>query len=160
MAVTLNSLEAIQTLREKTGYGVMDVKKALEEAAGDLEKAEALLTERGAVIAVKKADRAANSGRIEAYIHGDGKIGVMVEVNSETDFVAKNPDFAAFVHDIALQIASMKPRSIDELLEQPFIKEPSKTIQTMLHEMVGKIGENLTIRRFVRYELGSYQETK
>jgi len=106
------------------------------------------------VIAAKKADRVANAGRIEAYVHGDGKIGVMIEVNSETDFVAKNPDFAAFVHDLALQITSMKPVDVAELLEQPFIKEPSKTVQDLLHEMVGKIGENLTIRRFVRYELG------
>lgn len=154
------SLAAIQTLREKTGYGVMDVKKALEEAAGDLKKAEALLAKRGAVIAAKKTDRAANSGRIEAYIHGDGKIGVMVEVNSETDFVAKNPDFSRFVHDVALQIASMKPDSVAELLSQPFIKEPSKTIEQLLHELVGKVGENLSIRRFMRYELGSDEETK
>jgi len=148
------SLEEIQNLREKTGFGVMDVKKALEEANGDSVKAESLLRERGAVIAAKKADRVANAGRIEAYVHGDGKIGVMIEVNSETDFVAKNPDFAAFVHDLALQITSMKPVDVAELLEQPFIKEPSKTVQDLLHEMVGKIGENLTIRRFVRYELG------
>lgn len=151
MAITL---EQIQSLREKTGFGVMDVKKALEEAAGDSVKAEGLLRERGAVIAAKKADRVANAGRIEVYAHGDGKIGVMIEVNSETDFVAKNPDFAGFVHDLALQITSMNPADVTELLTQPFIKEPNKTVQDLLHEMVGKIGENLTIRRFTRYELG------
>lgn len=150
MAVTT---EQIQVLREKTGYGVMDVKRALDEAHGDMQQAEQLLAARGATVAMKKADREANAGRIEAYVHG-GKIGVLVEVNSETDFVAKNDDFAQFVHDIALQIASMAPSTIEELLEQPAIKEPSKTIQQLLHELVGKIGENLTIRRFVRYELG------
>ncbi|MBI4175314.1 translation elongation factor Ts [Candidatus Berkelbacteria bacterium] len=147
------SLQSIQALREKTGYGVMDVKKALEEAKGDLTKAEALLSERGAVVAAKKADRATNAGRIETYVHA-GKIGVMVEVNSETDFVAKNDEFASFVHDVALQIASMNPQSVPELLKQPFVKDSSKTMQTLLHDMVGKIGENLTIRRFIRYELG------
>jgi elongation factor Ts len=133
----------------------MDVKKALEEADGDLSKAEALLAERGAAVAAKKAARLATAGRIETYVHGEGRIGVMVEVNSETDFVAKNPEFASFVHDLTLQIASMNPQTTDELLTQPFIKDPSKTIEQMLHEMVGKIGENLQIRRFTRYELGA-----
>ncbi|MEK7461049.1 MAG: elongation factor Ts, partial [Patescibacteria group bacterium] len=87
------------------------------------------------------------------YVHG-GKIGVMVEVNSETDFVAKNEEFIGFAHDVALQIASMAPESVEALLEQPFIKEPSKTMRDLLHDMVGKIGENLSIRRFIRYELG------
>lgn len=147
-------LKTIQALREKTGFGVMDVKRALEEADGDEGKALGLLKERGGQIAAKKADRIQHSGRIEAYVHGDGKIGVLVEVNAETDFVAKNPDFASFVHDVALQIASMKPETVDELLDQPFIKNPSQTIKEILHELVGKIGENLSIRRFVRYELG------
>lgn len=152
--MTSISLEQIHALRERTGYGVMDVKKALEEAGGDVAKAEALLGQRGAAVAAKKADRETNSGRIEAYIHGDGKIGVLVEVSSETDFVAKNTDFATFVHDVALQIASMAPSNVTELLAQPFIKEPTKKIEQLLHEQVGKIGENLAIRRFVRYELG------
>ena len=149
------SLDQIQTLRDKTGYGVMDVKKALDEAAGDIAKAEKLLLARGVAVAAKKADRATNSGRVEAYIHGEGKIGVLVEVSSETDFVAKNIDFTNFVHDVSLQIASMSPGDVGELLDQPFIKDPSKTIRDLLHAMVGKIGENLTIRRFVRYELGA-----
>lgn len=152
--MTQISLADIQNLRNKTGFGVMAVKKALEEAGGDVVRAEELLRERGAVMAAKKADRVAKAGRIEAYVHGDGRIGVLVEVNSETDFVAKNPEFVSFVHDLALQIASMNPATIDELLTQPFIKESSKTVQDLMHEMVGKIGENLTIRRFVRYELG------
>lgn len=154
------TLEQIQKLREKTGYGVMDVKKALEEAAGDSKKAEVALQERGAVIAAKKADRATKSGRIEAYVHGEGKIGVMVEINSETDFVARNEDFAEFVHDIALQIASMNPNDLTELLAQPFIKDPGRTIEQLLYDQVGKIGENLSIRRFVRYELGQEEVTK
>lgn len=148
------TLADIQALREKSGFGVMDVKRALEEAGGDVAKAEKLLGERGAMVAAKKADRETNAGRIETYVHGDGRIGVMVEVSSETDFVAKNPDFASFVHDVALQIASMNPATVDELLDGQFIKDPSKTIQQLLHDQVGKIGENLQIRRFVRYELG------
>lgn len=148
------TLKAIQDLRQQTGYGVMDVRRSLEEAEGNPEKALELLRSRGAVVAAKKADRAAKAGRIAAYIHGDGKIGVLVEVNAETDFVARNADFSEFVHDVALQIASMRPADVAELLAQPFIKEPSKTVQELLHEQVGKIGENLSIRRFVRYELG------
>ena len=152
--MTRITLEDIQALSDKTGFGVMDVKKSLEEAEGDVKKAEHILRARGATLAAKKADRVTNSGRIEAYIHGEGKIGVLVEVAAETDFVAKNPEFTAFVHDLALQIASMSPKDIDELLAQPFIKAPEKTVQDLVHEMVGKIGENLSIRRFVRYELG------
>ncbi len=148
------TLADIQSLREKSGFGVMDVKRALDEANGDVAKAEKLLSERGAMVAAKKADRETNAGRIETYVHGDGRIGVMVEVSSETDFVAKNPLFVEFAHDVALQIASMNPADIDELLAGPFIKDSSKTIQQLLHDQVGKIGENLQIRRFVRYELG------
>lgn len=147
------TLADIQALRDKTGFGVMDVKRALEEASGDVTKAEALLKERGAVIAAKKADRVTLAGRIEAYVHG-GRIGVLVEVNSETDFVAKNDDFVGFVHDIALHIASMNPKDIEELMEQPFVKNPAQTVGQLREELVGKIGENLTIRRFTRYELG------
>lgn len=150
----VTSLEQIQMLRAKTGYGVMDIKKALEEAGGDLARAEQFLLERGALVAAKKANREANSGRVAAYIHGEGKIGVLVEVSAETDFVAKNEAFGQLVHDIALQIASMAPTDVAELLAQPFIKDPSKTIEDLLHEMVGKIGENLSVRRFVRYSLG------
>ncbi len=148
------NLQDIQALREQTGYGVMDVKRALEEARGHPQKALELLRARGAVVAAKKADRATSAGRVEAYIHGDGKIGVLVEVNAETDFVARNAEFIEFVHDVALQIASMRPADVAELLTQPFIKEPSQTVQELLHEQVGKIGENLSIRRFVRFELG------
>ena len=147
------SVKDVQDLREKTGYGVMDVKRALEEANGDSKKAESLLAKRGAVIAAKKADRETKSGRIESYIHG-GRIGVLVEVNSETDFVAKNDDFVNFSHDVALHIASMKPESVEELLEQPFVKDAGKTVGELRQELIGKIGENITIGRFVRYELG------
>lgn len=148
------SVEQIQALRVKTGYGVMDVKRALEESDGDNDRAEQLLRKKGGAKAAAKAGRAMQSGRVEAYLHGDGKIGVLLEVNAETDFVAKNDEFQRFVHDLALQVASMRPDDVDELLSQPFIKEPAKTVQDLLHEMVGKIGENLSIRRFVRYELG------
>lgn len=158
--MTTIDLKTIQDLRARTGFGVMDVKQALEEAAGDQGKALVILKERGAEIALKKASREQSSGRVEAYLHGDGKIGVLIEVNSETDFVAKNPEFASFVHDLALQIAAMRPSDVEQLLSQPFVKEPDKTIEEKLHELVGKIGENLSIRRFVRYELGLADESE
>lgn len=146
-------LKQIQTLREKTGVGVLEVKRALEKSNGDLKKAEDILRKSGATIAHKKASRATSAGSIEAYLH-QGKIGVLVEINSETDFVARNPEFSAFAHEVAMQIASMNPRGTEELLAQPFIKEPGITIQDLLHRLIGKVGENIQIKRFVRYELG------
>ncbi len=147
-------MEEIQKLREETGAGVMDCKKALEESEGDYGKALAALRERGAVVAAKKAARAAKEGLVEAYIHGKGRIGVLVEVNCETDFVARNPEFKELAHDIAMQIAAMNPADVDELMEQDFVKDPSMTIRKLVESKVGKIGENIQIGRFVRYALG------
>ena len=162
------STEKVKELREKTGAGVMDCKKALIEASGDFAKAAEVLSEQGLVIARKKAERAANQGIIDSYIHQGGRIGVIVEVNCETDFVARTPEFKELAHDIALQIAAMSPQfvSLEEaskieadpketcLLLQPFVKDPSKTIQDVITETIAKVGENIKIRRFCRFELG------
>lgn len=143
----------ITELREQTSMGLMDVKKALEEANGDKKKALEILAERGAHIMQKKAGRHASDGVIEAYVHG-GRIGVLVEVNCETDFVARGETFKEFAHDLALQIASMAPENVDALLEQPFIKDSGLTIAQYLADVTGKLGEKIVISRFDRYVLG------
>ncbi len=147
------SVEQIKTLRAKTGLGINDVKTALEEAGGNEEKAIAWLKEKGLSTVAKKADRSTSQGLIDVYAHA-GRIGAMVEVNCETDFVARNEDFKAFVHDLALQVASMNPENVDELLKQEFFKDPSKTIEGYLNETIAKIGENIKISRISRFELG------
>src|ERR1044072_1708440 len=134
----------IAELREQTGMGLMDVKKALEEASGNKEKALELLKERGAEIMGKKSGRTAAEGLIEAYVHG-GKIGVLVEVNCETDFVARSETFKEFAHDLALQVSSMAPATVEELLEQPFIKDSKQTIADYLRDVTGKLGEKIVI---------------
>jgi elongation factor Ts len=143
----------ITDLREQTSMGLMDVKKALDEADGDKAKALELLRERGASLVAKKADRHAAQGVIEAYVHG-GRIGVLVEVNCETDFVARGDAFKEFAHDLALQIASMAPVTVDELLDQDFFKDTKLTIKQYLAEVTGKLGEKIVIGRFDRYVLG------
>ncbi|MDO4565150.1 MAG: translation elongation factor Ts [Clostridia bacterium] len=191
----------VMALRERTGAGMMDCKKALTECNGDAEKAVDFLREKGLAAAAKKAGRIAAEGIVDAYIHMGGKIGVLLEVNCETDFVAKTDDFKTLVHDIALHIAAAKPSyiSVDEvpqeeiekekeitraqqknepkpkpdaiiekivegriakyykevcLMEQPFVKDPDMTINQLLNQAVAKIGEKISIRRFVRYEMG------
>jgi elongation factor Ts len=159
--------ELIKELREKTGAGIMECKRAIEDAVGDLGKAEQLLKERGLAKAAKKMDREANQGIVDSYIHAGGRIGAMVEVNCETDFVARNDEFRALVHDIAMQVAAMNPSrlSSDEpsadgaagdvpLLDQPFIRDNNKTIRDLVHEGIAKLGENIVVRRFARFELG------
>jgi len=193
------SAEQVKELRERTGAGVMDCKKALSETNGDMEKAVDYLREKGLAAAAKKAGRIASEGIVDAYIHGGGRIGVLVEVNCETDFVAKTKEFKAFVRDIAMQIAASRPeyvrredvpeevvnrereilkaQALNEgkpekivermvegrlnkyfkeicLLEQPYIRDPDKSVQELLNEMIAKIGENISIRRFTRYEMG------
>ena len=144
----------IVKLREKTQAGVMDVRRALEEAGGDLTKAEEILSSLGLTKAQAKAERATGSGLIETYTHAGGKIGVMIEVACETDFVAKTDEFKALVHDLALQVASMSPNSVDELLEQEFIKDPSKKISDLVNLVIAKTGENIKVKRFERFVLG------
>jgi len=165
------STTTIKDLREKTGAGVMDCKKALLEAKGNFEKAIEILNERGIALARKKAERVADQGVIEAYVHAGGKIGVLVEVNCETDFVAHTAEFKELAHNLALQIAAMCPQFISRedvapeiekdtdpktvcLLLQPYIKDPEKTIQDIITETIAKVGENIKVRRFVRFELG------
>lgn len=159
----------IKALRDSTGAGIMDSKRALEEAGGDIERAQDILREKGIASAAKKVDRETEQGVIECYIHSGGRIGAMVEVNCETDFVARTEDFKALAHDIAMQVAAMNPRFIAEseipegedvnpqescLLQQPFIKDPRMTIDELIKELIGKLGENIRIRRFSRFSLG------
>ena len=142
----------VKELREKTGAGMMDCKKVLTETDGDLEKATELLRERGIAKAAKKSGRVAAEGIVEAYISEDGKVGAIVEVNSETDFVAKNEEFKTFVMDIAKQVVKNNPKSVEDLLEEESIIEAGKKVKDILVEKIATIGENLTIRRFERFE--------
>jgi len=142
----------VKELREKTGAGMMDCKKVLTETDGDLEKASELLRERGIAKAAKKSGRIAAEGLVEAYISADGKVGVAVEVNSETDFVAKNDEFKTFVADVAKQVAVKNPATVEELLAQESIAVAGKTVQEVLIDKIATIGENMSVRRFVRFE--------
>ncbi|WP_028545185.1 translation elongation factor Ts [Paenibacillus taiwanensis] len=196
---------AVKELREKTGAGMLDCKKALEEANGDITKAGEILREKGLAAAASKAGRIATEGVVQSYIHAGGRIGVLVEINCETDFVAKTDQFQEFARDIAMHIAASAPKYVrrDEvptedlekekeilkaqalnegkpekivekmvegrigkyyeefcLMEQSFIKDPDKTIDNLLNEKIAAIGENISIRRFVRYELGEGLEKK
>ena len=142
----------VKELREKTGAGMMDCKKVLTETDGDMEKAAELLRERGIAKAAKKSDRIAAEGLVEAYVSEDGKIGAVVEVNAETDFVAKNDEFKSFVSDVAKQIALTNPSNVEELLAAKSIVEGDKTVQEVLTNKIATIGENMSIRRFARFE--------
>lgn len=176
MAITA---DAIKELRELTSCGVMECKKALEEAAGNLPKAKEILQKRGLEIAARKGSREAREGRIEAYIHSGAKIGVLVELNCETDFVAKSDDFVKFVRELAMHIAAMNPRYVRRgdvpddvaaeakdkdafykevcLVEQPFIKDSKRTVQDYVTELVAKFGENVFISRFIRFKVNESQ---
>ena len=142
----------VKELREKTGAGMMDCKKVLTETNGDEEKAIELLRERGIAKAAKKSDRIAAEGLVETYISEDGKVGSVVEVNAETDFVAKNEEFRNFVADVAKQVAQNNPADVEALLEQKSIAEPDKTVKEVLTNKIATIGENMSIRRFERFE--------
>lgn len=193
------SAEQVKELRNATGAGILDCKKALDEAAGDFDKAAEILRKRNQATAVKKMSREAKDGRVAVYLHGEGRIGVLVEVNSETDFVARSEVFNQFVKEICLQVAAMAPIAVSRedlpadlvarqkeifaaqvadqkkppeilariiegkmskwyaeacLLDQTYIRDDTKTVRDLLTEVVGRTGENVRIRRFVRYELG------
>ena len=163
------SVDTIRALRELTGAGIMDCKRALEQVNGDLHKAEDVLRKQGIASAAKKASRDTNQGLVDSYIHSGGRIGALVEVNCETDFVARTPDFKELAHDLAMQVAAMTPLYVDSsdipegeeanpqehcLMQQPFIKDPTKTIQDLVNEAVGKLGENVRVRRFARFSFG------
>jgi elongation factor Ts len=147
-------VEAIKALREKTGASLNDVRQALESAGGDEAKALAHLRERGAAIAEKRSGRATGQGRIEAYIHHDGRLGAIVEVGCETDFVARTPDFVQFSKDVAMQVAAMGPEDLDGLMKQPFVKDQGTSVQELLKALIAKTGENVVIKRFSRFGLG------
>lgn len=142
----------VKDLREKTGAGMMDCKKVLTETDGDMEKATELLRERGIAKAAKKSDRVAAEGLVDCYVSEDGKVGAIVEINSETDFVAKNEEFKTFVMNVAKQVAQKNPKDIEELLAQNFIEESEKTVKEVLTDKIATIGENMNIRRFARFE--------
>ncbi len=193
------SADVVKQLREQTGAGIMDCKAALTESAGDIEKAIEWLRKKGAASAQKKVGRATNEGVIESYIHPGSRLGVLVEVNCETDFVAKTDDFKTLARDLAMQVAAASPRVVKRedmpqeviekemeiyrtqaanenkpaavqdriaqgkldkfyqesvLLEQNFIKDPTRTVSQVITEVIAKIGENITVRRFVRFHLG------
>lgn len=170
----MNLNAAIKELRSITSCGVIECKKALEEAKGDMKAALEILRKRGMQLAAKRADRVARQGKVEFYIHAGGKIGVLVEINCETDFVARNEEFQKFAKDVAMQVAAMNPGYIKKedvpketiekegadfykqgcLLEQPFIKDATVTIGDCLVSLIAKTGENIVIRRFTRYQLG------
>jgi len=160
----------IKELRELTGAGVMDCKRALEDGEWDVRKAQVVLMERGMAKAAGKAGRATTQGLVESYIHAGGRIGVIVEVGCETDFVGRTEEFKALAHEIAMQVAAGNPQVIsasdidagDErpatelaLLEQPYIRDPSRTIAQLITETIGKTGENIQVKRFARFELGA-----
>ncbi|GAB6063241.1 translation elongation factor Ts [Deferrisoma palaeochoriense] len=202
MAITA---QAVKELRERTGAGMMDCKKALQETGGDMEKAIEFLRKKGLADAAKKAGRIAAEGLVHAYIHGGGRIGVLVEVNCETDFVARTDAFQEFVHDVAMHIAATNPRWLDQesvpegevenerrilteqaaesgkppqviekmvegrlqkflkencLLDQPFVKNPDVTVGELLKQKIAELGENIRIRRFVRFQLGEGLEKR
>ena len=197
------SAEQVRELRDKTGAGMMDCKRALAESSGDVDKAVVYLREKGLAAAAKRATRAASEGAVASYIHPGGKIGVLIEVNCETDFVARTPEFQALVKDLAMQVAAANPRYIRReevpaeaiaaersiyqaqasgsgkpaavidkivdgklekffadtcLLEQPFIREPERRVTQVVTDAVARIGENIVVRRFARFQLGELTE--
>ncbi len=144
--------ENLQKLRDETGAGVMDCKKALEKADGDMEKAKEIIKEKGMIIADKKSDRKTGAGFLKTYVHNN-RVGVLMEIRTETDFAIKSDPFQTLAHELAMQIAAMGPEDIDELLEQPFIKDESQTVQDIVKEAIAEVGENINIERFARYEV-------
>lgn len=146
-------LKAIKKLRDATSASIADVRHALDESNGDEKKALEWLKKRAAEIAAKKADRETGEGLIEAYIHGAGKVGVLVEILCETDFVAKTDEFKKLTKEVAMQIAAMNPEDVDSLLKQEYIRDSSQTIEQLVKGVIGKLGENITVKRFVRFEL-------
>ncbi len=143
--------EQIKQLRDETGVGVSLCRKALEEAGGDREKAKQILKRRGADAAAKKADRTLGAGTVAAYLHQGGKVGVLVELASETDFVSGNEEFKSLAHNIAMQVAAVNPTEVSDLLSSPFIKNPDQTIQTLIEDAIQKFGEKIEVVRFARF---------
>ncbi len=147
------SLSLIKELRDKTGAGIVDVKKALDESGGDMEKALEILRKSGQSKASKKTDRVTTEGVISLYSHPNKRIGSMVKLCCETDFVGRNEEFQGLARDIAMHVAALNPTDVPELLTQPFIKDEGKTVRELIDESIGKMGENIVVGDFVRYEL-------
>jgi len=146
------SIDKIKQLREETCVSVSECKKALEKAEGDFDKAKEILREWGKELAGKKANRETGPGIIDTYIHANKKVGAMIELRCETDFVAKSDDFKTLAHEICLQIAAIESEEVD-LMSQTWIKDETKTIKELIEEYIGKLGENIEIKRFIRYEI-------
>lgn len=146
------TIDKIKKLRKETGISILECKKALKEAQGDIEKAKEVLKKWGKEFAQKKKERETKEGLISTYLHPNRKIGVMLELNCESDFVAKSKEFQNLAHELCLQIAAMDPEE-NSLLEQPWIKDQTKTIKDLIDEYIAKLGENIIIKRFVRYEI-------
>ena len=146
-------IELVKKIRAEMGLGIMEIKSALEEADGDETKAKQILKEKGFKKAESKAERETHQGRVATYTHSTGKIGVMVELLCETDFVAKHEDFLALTKELCLQVAAMNPETVEDLMKQEFIKDPNKTIEEMVKALISKFGENMKINRFARFEI-------
>ena len=146
-------IQRLKQLREETGISLAECQRALQQARGDLAKAKNILQGWGREVALKKESRAAKEGLIESYVHATGKLGVLVEVRCETDFVARSPDFKFLCHELALQAASMNPGDVNDLLSQEYIKDPGKTVKDLIVDYIAKLGENIVVERFVRFEM-------
>lgn len=144
----------IKRLREETGAGMMDCKRALDEANGDYNRAQEIVREKGLAKAEKKADRETKIGYIASYVHNNNQIGALVEILCETDFVARNPEFQEMAKSVAMQVVAMAPENVEELLQQDNIKKPGETIEDMIKLVSGKIGEKFVVSRFTRYMVG------
>jgi elongation factor Ts len=144
----------VQRLRLETNAGVMDCKRALEDAKGDFEKAKALLKERGLAAVAKKSGREANEGTVASYIHAGGRVGALVLISSETDFVSRGAEFQKLAQEVAMQVAAMAPKDVDTLLGQPYIRDSSKTIKDLVTALAASVGENVAVRKFQRFALG------
>ena len=142
----------IKKLREETGVSIQECKKALEESKGNINLAKEFLKKRGIKLAQKKSGKETNQGIIESYVHPNKKIGVLLELHCETDFVAKNPDFQKLAHELCLQVAAINPEEIP-LFEQSWIRDETKTIKDLIQEYITKLGENINLKKFIRYEL-------
>ena len=148
-----NNLALVKELRSLCGAGVSDCQKALEEANGDIKKALAILRQQGQEIAAKKAEREAREGVVAAYVHANQKIGAMIALSCETDFVARTEEFKNLAYELAMQVAAMAPTSNEELLEQEYIRDPQIKVKELIAQAVGKIGENIKIKEFTRLEV-------
>ena len=148
------NMDQIKKLREDTGAGIMDAKKALEESSGDSEKAKKWILDKGVARAEKKSDRETNAGGIYSYIHSGNRVAAMVELMCETDFVAKTDDFSYLAKELSMQVASMNPQDTESFLQDEYIRNPQLKIDTLIKQTSGKVGEKIHLKRFVRWELG------